>query len=286
MSWVAVGGAAVSVVGGMMSDGGGAAPSVSRVQDFTSNSGLFNTTFSGGNVNTTAATGLQELQAQGVSSANQFAGQVQGDPLAAQFRGAAGGLMGDFQSNPFMAQQQLFDQGNQILAPQQEQARLAQEQRLFSQGRLGSSGALSGSNDQAMLLRAQQEQTQGLFNQSFGQAQMQQAQQGALAGQFAQGALGQQGGLFNLSNMGLQQALSIENAGNQQAQTAGDINRTTTGAVPGQGSPLGDGLMSAGLDMFGTGINGLFQSPTITSSNVPQNTIGARARPLNAASGA
>lgn len=49
-------------------------------------------------------------------------------------------MVEDLMADPFTAQQRLYEQQRQLFAPQQEQERLALENRLLSQGMLGSTG--------------------------------------------------------------------------------------------------------------------------------------------------
>jgi hypothetical protein len=238
-------------------DSGTAATSNSRTKDFTTEGGLFNTQLAGGELTMGQTEQLAGIQGQNLTNAGAFGQQQMNDPLAQQFTQASGQFLGQAQADPFAAQQQLFNQQNQMLMPLQEQQRMAQESRLFAQGRLGSSGTLSGSAEQEALMRAQAQQTQGLFASSFNDAQAQQAQLGSMANMFGQAGIQRQGAIGAMSGEQLRQAMLIESAAQQQAKISGGIFRTSnmTGESGGPNA-LGAGMMAGGVDSLG----GLFDS--------------------------
>ncbi len=264
MSFGAIGGAvAASVIGGMMSDGGQGAPAQAAVQTtnpFQVTGGLFETQFDKDkNLQLGIDPQLQALQQQGMTNAGMFGNQV-GQNATADLAGQQGqSFLGGLQSDPFAAQQQLFQQQNQLLQPLQQQAQLDQEGRLFAQGRLGST---AGGNQQEALLRAQAGQTQGLFNQSFGQAQAQQAQQAQLGSQLSQ-LNPQLRGLFGgLQSQQLGNIFGIEDQALRTAEVGGQLASTNTGGTA-AGDPsllgqFGSGLAAGGLDSLTNQIGGLF----------------------------
>ena len=239
MSFGAIGGA---VIGGVLANRGSSSgqPSVQQTDPFSVSGGLFDTTFDKGkNLNISASGGLQDLQAQGIQNAGLFNQQALASPNALLAGQQGGQFLGGLQQDPFAVQQQLFDQQNQLLLPQQEQARLAQESRLFSQGRLGSVGSLSGQAEIESLGRTQNAQTQGLFNQSFGQAQQQQLQQANIGAQLSQ-LDPQIRGLFgNLGQQSLGNVLGIEQQGLNTAQVGGQLAQTSIGGKPPSQTALG-----------------------------------------------
>ena len=229
-----------------------AIPATSQTNPFQTSGGLFNQGFDDqGNINLGFTPEQQALAQSGFGGAQQFGGLVQNNAGSQQAQQLGTQFLSGLQADPFAAQQQLFAQQNQILAPLQEDARLAQESRLFSQGRLGSSGNLSGAGQQEALLRAQSAQTQGLFNQSFGQAQQQQLQQAGIGSNFLQ-LNPQLAGLFGqIQNQQLGVPLALQQGANQSLQTAGQLASSATGGTPGQ-TGLFEGAANS---LIGRGVN-------------------------------
>lgn len=153
-------------------------------------------------------------------------------------------------TDPFQIAQNQYNLSSQLLNPQQQQARTSLENRLFAQGRLGSTGGseqfqgLLNSQDQARNQLMSQALGQGLaaqgqlFNQGLGTLGASFNQAGIGSGLFGQGAnmigqgatigqagaaqLGQGAGLFgqqlNLQDQQLQQQLQQLNAARTLAQ--------------------------------------------------------------------
>jgi len=118
--------------------------------------------------------------------------------LRNQFLGSAQGTMGAYNAyDPQQAAQQLYGQLGQLSAPGEAQARSSMENRLFAQGRLGTTG---GQQQFGNLLQAQNLAGVGREVQSFNMAQdvqnqllgraMQSAQGGAAIDQMGQGLIG------------------------------------------------------------------------------------------------
>ena len=131
--------------------------------------------------------------AQGVNALG-LVGQQAGD-LASQFLGQAG--------MPTSAREaQLYNQMRALQQPEEERQRLALEERLASQGRLGvQSNLYGGTPEQLAMAKAQTEAQNQAALMAMQQAQQQQLQQAGLGTQFS-GLMGQLAG----QGMGLQQA--------------------------------------------------------------------------------
>jgi len=131
MSWGAIGGAVVGTARGGGGGGGGSSSQQSQEQmRDISGGGLFDTTGAG---QVTLTPEMQAIQ-QGLfaQAGGQDPFQQQAGRLGQQFLGQAGS------TDPFTTAQTQFGRMEGILAPQRDQERMAQESRLFSQGRLGS----------------------------------------------------------------------------------------------------------------------------------------------------
>ena len=249
-----------ALIGGLMGggDGGQSIQQNTQVNPFNVQGGLFGTSFdANANLNLGITDpGLAGVSQQGIAGAGQFFGQAMGSPLAAQAGEIGGQFLGGLSPDAFGTQQRLFEQQNQLLAPLQEQARLQQEGRLFSQGRLGGT---SGGADQEALLRAQSAQTQGLFNQSFGQAQQQQLQQANIGSAMAQLQPGLAGMFANVGGQMLQAPLAIQQGQIDQARLGGELAGVSgTATQTGGGNPLAQGLFGAGVEGISDAIGGLF----------------------------
>lgn len=124
----------------------------------------------------------------------QLAPELQG--FYNQLLGGAGETLQQAQEfDPYQAAEGLFGRMEGILAPVRERERAGLEQRLLSQGRLGSTGGLFDLQAQQGAVEAQRAQS---LNQAFGQAQ--QVQQG----------------LFNRGMQGLQGATGLQQMGLSQ----------------------------------------------------------------------
>jgi len=123
----------------------------------------------------------QQLMGQptfGVMPTQEAAGQAFG--LGSQFMGAAG--------MPVMDREEaLFERMRAVQRPEEERQRLALEQRLAAQGRLGTSSAAYGgaTPEQLALSTAQEEARSRAMLGAMQQARAEQAQQAALGAQFA-----------------------------------------------------------------------------------------------------
>ena len=163
--WAAIASGAPQVLDGLF--GGGSSSSSSQsVDPFNTNSGLGSTSFDGANSTTTLDPRF--LQAQ-----NNFLGQS----------GSNLGQLGAFGNNPFQ-QSQPFDlqQTTQeqynllegLQANARNEAVMGQEERLFNQGRLGSTGGIAEQRGLQDSIGQQQTQNmQSAFGQGLGAQQQQ-----------------------------------------------------------------------------------------------------------------
>ena len=138
--------------------------------------------------------------------------------LQRQLFGGAGDFFGQAQTPTATREQQIFDRMRAAQRPDEERQRLALEERLLSQGRLGTSSATygGGTPEQLALATAQEEARNRAMLTAMQQAQAEQAQQAALGQQFLGSSFLPQAQLINA----LQPALRTGEL-QQQAQLFG-----------------------------------------------------------------
>lgn len=137
--------------------------------------------------------------------------------LQAQLQGQAAGLFGQVGVDPSTAQAQLYEQMRAIQRPEEERQRLALEERMLSQGRLGlGSSAYGGSSPE--LLAQETARQEAMARANLG------ARQQSMAEQAQAGQLG--GMLQSAGYQPQQQALSMLTASQVPAGFA-DIGRRT-----------------------------------------------------------
>jgi hypothetical protein len=110
--------------------------------------------------------------------------------LQQQLLGGAGQFYGQAQQPVDAREQAVFERMRMAMQPEEERQRLALEERLLSQGRLGTSSAAFGgaTPEQLALATAQEEARNRAMLTAMQQAQAEQAQQAALGGQFLAGS--------------------------------------------------------------------------------------------------
>ena len=148
-----------------------------------------------------------------------------------QLMGQAGGLFGQVGRDPAQAQAALYEQMRGVQRPEEERQRLALEERMLSQGRLGLGSAAYGGSSPELLAQETAIQ-EAMARANLGARQQSQAEQ-LQAGQL--------GGLlqgFGYSPQ--QQALNMLQGANQSAGFA-DVGRRT-------GAELGSQLNLGGLE--------------------------------------
>jgi len=134
-----------------------------------------------------------------------------------QLMGQAGGLFGQVGQDPSLAQAQLFEQMRATQRPEEERQRLALEERMLSQGRLGLGSAAYGGSSPELLAQ------ETAIQEAMGRANLGARQQS----QAEQLQAGQLGGMFQgFGYQPQQQALSMLTASQIPAGFA-DIGRRT-----------------------------------------------------------
>jgi len=260
MSMGIIGGAvASSVAGGLVSKamGGGSSGSSSSQQayanPFTSDTGLFDSTWTGDRLKTRKDYRLNSLQNRALSKANQYMGMEA--PQFDQLQDLGTGFLNQVGSfDPYQAAQDQYNLLSPELLRQQEQDMLNQENRLFAQGRLGSTG---GAQDMESLARAQEASRAQMMYDSWAQGQAAQQQMAGLGLNFASAAPSLQGAYGQLGSAYLNPALQIDQQALQSAQVAGGLaGAMNTGTLTQTGGPnmwdsLGSGLMQSGANMLG-----------------------------------
>ena len=161
-------------------------------------------------------------------------------------------------------EQAVFDRMRAAMSPEEERQRLALEERLASQGRLGVRTAqFGGSPEQFALAQAQEEARNRAMLSAMQQAQVEQAQQAALGGQFL-------GASYTPQQMLLQALSPGQTAAAQQQQAqlygTGLFGEATASGID---ALLGAGLGQANLmGAAGTGLlAGLFGGSGASNSN-------------------
>lgn len=257
MTWGAVaGGVTSSLLGGVLGggSGGGASYQQAPMAFRGTSTGLGSTDIRGGRLTTTLDPRLAALQSQLLGQAGGFLG---GSQLGEQALGLSGdvlGTVGAFNPQEIAANQ--FGQMESLLAPIAQKERMGLESRLFSQGRLGSTGG--GISQQSLEDSIQRQRSQNLLG-ALEQGQIAQARQAELARGLGAFGLGAQQAYQGLGLGALQGATGLEQ------QLAG-IGTAGIGAAPGAfmqqqpgiGGIIGGGLLSAGAGMLSQGVSGLF----------------------------
>jgi hypothetical protein len=109
--------------------------------------------------------------------------------LQAQLQGQAGGLFGQVGVDPALAQAQLYEQMRAVQRPEEERQRLALEERMLSQGRLGlGSAAYGGSNPEMLAMETARQEAMARANLGARQQSMAEQQQAASLGGMLQQA--------------------------------------------------------------------------------------------------
>ena len=151
--------------------------------------------------------------------------------LQNQIMGQAGGFFGQLQADPAAVQAGIYEDIRATQRPEEERQRLALEERMLSQGRLGlSSAAYGGASPELLAMETARQEAMARANVG--------ARQQALAEQ--QQAAGIAGGLLGAGYMPQQQALSLLEASQIPAGYA-DIGRRT-------GAGLQANLGAAGIE--------------------------------------
>ena len=268
-------GAAVgsAVVGGVMSkDGEGQASSSNAYTSpfrLQGNGSLFSGSgYDGTNVNQMMGQPMQDLSQLGIQGSRMFGQQALNNQHSNQMFGLGQGFLDQASVDPMQMQNTLYQQQAGLMQPQFEQQQLAQEGRLFKQGRLGRSG---GADQQQALLQSQNNTFGQMLANSFQQSQQMQQNQVRMGAGLMSGAQGLQGGYQQLGANSLNMTLGIQDSMNSALNTGANMaGRTeTTGATgPSALGNIGTGLMTSGLDRLfqGGGGGGDFTNTDTTAS--------------------
>ena len=109
--------------------------------------------------------------------------------LQNQLQEQAGGMFGQVGVDPSIAQAQLFEQMRAVQRPEEERQRLALEERLLSQGRLGlSSAAYGGASPELLAMETARQEAMARANLGARQQSMAEQQQAASLGGLLQQA--------------------------------------------------------------------------------------------------
>ena len=159
--------------------------------------------------------------------------------LQTQLLGQAQGLFGQVGVDPSMAQADLYEQMRAVQRPEEERQRLALEERMLSQGRMGLQSAAYGGSSPELLAQ-----------ETARQEAMARANLGARTQSIAEQAqaLSSASGLMGLGYMPQQQALSALGAGTNVAGLA-DIGRRTGAQLFGQLGQSGVEALIGGEDL-------------------------------------
>ena len=199
-----------------------------------------------------------------------------------QLLGQAQGLFGKVGVDPAVAQKELFEQMRAVQRPEEERKRLALEERMLSQGRLGLGSSAYGGSSPELLAQAQAEQ-EAMARANLG------ARTQAMSEQ-AQALLGAQGLLAG----GYQPQREVLNALQQGTQVAGlaDVGRRAGADLYGQlgakgvesylkGADLANRLevqraqgISSGLFGGAGGQGGLASTATKGAANAAMKALG------------
>ena len=198
----------------------GEAAGMAKFQPFTVTTGLGTTT--------TTPTGGLDI---GLSPEQQA--------LQTQLMGQAQGLFGQVGVDPSTAQADLYEQMRAVQRPEEERQRLALEERMLSQGRMGlQSAAYGGSSPELLAQETARQEAMARANLTARQQAM---------GEQAQ-ALSSASGLMGLGYMPQQQALDALARGTQVAGLA-DIGRRTGAQLFGQLGQSGVEALIQGEDL-------------------------------------
>ena len=167
-----------------------------------------------------------------------------------QLLGGAGDFFGQAQMPTAAREQAIFDRMRATQRPEEERQRLATEERLASQGRLGLRTAqFGGAPEQFALAKAQEESRNEAMLSAMQQAQQEQMQQAQLGGQFMGAGYTPQAQALNVLQAGLPAAQMAQRG---QLYGAGLFGEAEMGGLE---ALLGSGLGQANLyGQLGTGL--------------------------------
>ena len=159
--------------------------------------------------------------------------------LQTQLMGQAQGLFGQVGVDPSTAQADLYEQMRAVQRPEEERQRLALEERMLSQGRLGLQSAAYGGSSPELLAQETARQ-EAMARANLGARTQSMAEQAQ--------ALSSASGLMGLGYMPQQQALGALGAGTKVAGLA-DVGRRTGAELFGQLGQSGVEALIGGEDL-------------------------------------
>lgn len=184
-----------------------------------------------------------------------------------QLFGGAGQLFGQAQMPTADREAEVYQRIRAAQAPEEERQRLALEERLAQQGRLGVRTSMFGGTPEALAMeQAQSEARDRAILAAMQQAQQEQAQQAQLGGQFLQQSYAPQAALLSALSPAINIAGMADVARRQQGEYALETALANLSGQVGQQSALGSlygsmfsgaggllgGLTSAGGDLLNT----------------------------------
>ena len=159
--------------------------------------------------------------------------------LQSQLLSQATGLFGQVGVDPSMAQADLYEQMRAVQRPEEERERLALEERMFSQGRMGlSSSAYGGASPELLALQTAREEAKNRASLAARQQAMSEQAQ----------ALTAASGLLGAGYTPQSQALEALRMGTGVAQLA-DIGRRTGAEFMGQAGQAGIEALMQGAEL-------------------------------------
>lgn len=172
-----------------------------------------------------------------------------------QLFGGASNFFGQAMQDPAQREQAVFNRMMTAMSPSQERERLALENRLASQGRLGvQTSQFGGTPEGLALAKAQEEQRYTAMLGAMQQAQSEQAQQASLGGMFLGQSYAPMQALMTEFSPGLQTATLADVARRQQGEFDYETQLANLEGVLGQrqalGNLFGSSMASAG-DLLG-----------------------------------
>ena len=177
--------------------------------------------------------------------------------------GTAAGMLQRATGDQTSREQQVFDRMQAMMAPQQERERLALEERLQGQGRLGvRTSMFGGTPEQFAMSKAQEEAKNTAAIQAMQQAMAQQGQE-AQIGQ----------GLFQMGYLPTQQAMASLAPGINMADIAGALQR--------QGIQASTALQQSGLESD----VGMRAAASAAEQNMYQTLLNISSNALGTSSG-
>ena len=177
-----------------------------------------------------------------------------------QLFGGASNFFSQAMQDPAQREQAVFDRMMTAMSPSQERERLALENRLASQGRLGvQTSQFGGTPEGLALAKAQEEQRYTAMLGAMQQAQAEQAQQAGLGSAFMQQSYAPMQALLTEFSPGLRTASLADVARRQQGEFDYETQLANLEGVLGQRQALGNlfsGSLSSAGDLLGGIISG------------------------------